>query len=586
MFKNPLLFTILLICYSLTACIVVALSEKSIQTILKKHNDFRIKHHAPSLKWDTTLASYAQRWSNKCQFNHSGGPYGENLASGYRSWADVVDAWYGEVKKYDFDKPTGFSATTGHFTAVVWKSTTKIGCGVKTCRNLNGAKIYTCSYEQPGNICCGGNRGPKWKREIVKDHKFDYIDLKEFYDPSCTARIAYLIMYILILKGFLVYVADLWTAVIGNSSINADASIPPDVAKWIFLGAILISFVLLFWDIRKARGIIESRDISLNFFSVIANRWYSTKDYKYFCLFRRIEKSRKSVDSIAIFVFFTLKGWKKILLAEAPRQVINVVTLKTIIPKWIQINNGLIISNESLGKNTVQRLMTGTMIFSTAIFAMSFILLCAAAVIYLPVLCHIQGNLKEYCCHKVDKRIEEVLRKQARKRIEKHKQLEERLKNSISVHNGKSKKTAGNRKKKYDIEMQSLPQPTLPNLPVDTPYTSTPYTTSSPYSNGIVDYNIHQHLPQYHQYHYTTSPSPQHHHQQLPLPPLRRNNSFTSISSDQLALTAHAQGEPYSHYDYNHMSPSPLPAMQQQQHYYQQQSQQQYDKYQHYQGYY
>lgn len=212
--------------------------------------------------------------------------------------------------------------------------------------------------------------------------------------------------------------------VIGNSSINADASIPPDVSKWIFLGAILISFVLLFWDIRKSRGIIESRDISYAFFSVIANRWYSVKDYKYFCLFGKINRSRKRIDSIAFFVFFTLKGntkfsaqiknviyriclnigWKKLLLAEAPRQVINIVTLKTIIPKWIQINNGLIISNDGLGRNAVQRIMTGTMIFSTVIFAISFILLCAAAVIYIPVLCHIQGNLKEYCCHKVDKR--------------------------------------------------------------------------------------------------------------------------------------------------------------------------------------
>lgn len=188
----------------------------------------------------------------------------------------------------------------------------------------------------------------------------------------------------------------------------------------------MISFALLFWDIRKSRGIVESRDISLAFFSVIANRWYSVKDYRYFCLFGKINRSRKQIDSIAFFVFFTLKGntnmsvevhkimviyrkclnigWKKLLLAEAPRQVINVVTLKTIIPAWIQINNGLKISNDGLGRNTVQRIMTGTMIFSTAIFAISFILLCAAAIIYIPVLCHIQGNLKEYCCHKVDKR--------------------------------------------------------------------------------------------------------------------------------------------------------------------------------------
>ncbi|CEP19849.1 hypothetical protein [Parasitella parasitica] len=386
-------------------------------------------------------------------------------------------------------------------------------------------------------MCSGNkNKGPKWKREIVKDHKFDFVDIDEFYDPSCPMRTSYVFMFVLMLKGFLVYVADLWTAVsllvIGNSSINADASIPPDVAKWIFLGAILISFVLLFWDIRKARGIVESRDISYAFFSVIANRWYSANDYKYFCLFGKINRSRKQFDSIAFFVFFTLKGWKKLLLAEAPRQVINVVTLKTIIPKWIQINDGLIISNDGLGKNTVQRIMTGTMIFSTAIFAISFFLLCAAAVIYIPVLCHIQGNLKEYCCHKVDKRIAELLRKQAKLRIEKNKK-------------GRNYK---NSSKKEDIEMESLPEPTLPrvgmnNLSSQTEYRSEtpiqyyqqPYQQQPSFTGSIISNNIGR--PNY----YPSSVSSSNLASQF-----NRRNSLSSVSSDQVGLTSNAQSQPWS----------------------------------------
>lgn len=102
--------------------------------------------------------------------------------------------------------------------------------------------------------------------------------------------------------------------VIGQTNENMDAAIPPDVSKWIFLGAIMISFILLFWDIRKSRGIIKSRDISYTFFSIIANRYFSVKDYKYFCLFQKINRSRKSIDSVAFFVFFTLKGKKKLIL--------------------------------------------------------------------------------------------------------------------------------------------------------------------------------------------------------------------------------------------------------------------------------
>jgi hypothetical protein len=99
-----------------------------------------------------------------------------------------------------------------------------------------------------------------------------------------------------------------------------------------------------------------------------------------------------------------LLGWKRLLLAEAPRQIINIVTLQALVPKWIQIKNGVYFTNEALGKDIVQQIMTGTMAFSVLIFAISFILVCIAAIIYIPLLCHIQGNLKEYCCHKVDKR--------------------------------------------------------------------------------------------------------------------------------------------------------------------------------------
>jgi hypothetical protein len=102
---------------------------------------------------------------------------------------------------------------------------------------------------------------------------------------------------------------------------------------------------------------------------------------------------------------FLYIGWKRLLLAEAPRQVINVVTLKALIPKWLQLRNGTLqVNNTALGKTLIQQIMTGTMAFSVVMFAISFIMVCVATVMYIPLLCHMQGNLKEYCCHKVDKR--------------------------------------------------------------------------------------------------------------------------------------------------------------------------------------
>jgi uncharacterized protein YkwD len=153
-----LLTAILVVLTALMQQVSAAVSASVAKNIVNRHNKYRTKHHAPPLKWDETLANYAQKWSNGCVFEHSQGQYGENLGLGYPNWTSVVDAWYGEVKDYNYNKP-GFSMDTGHFTQVVWKGTTKIGCGVKTCNNLSkGFKLYTCSYSSYGNIVSDDNK--------------------------------------------------------------------------------------------------------------------------------------------------------------------------------------------------------------------------------------------------------------------------------------------------------------------------------------------------------------------------------------------------------------------------------------------
>lgn len=42
-------------------------------------------------------------------------------------------AWGDEGDIYDFGLPTGFSEETGHFTQLVWKATTQVGCAAVNC---------------------------------------------------------------------------------------------------------------------------------------------------------------------------------------------------------------------------------------------------------------------------------------------------------------------------------------------------------------------------------------------------------------------------------------------------------------------
>jgi hypothetical protein len=51
----------------------------------------------------------------------------------------------------------------------------------------------------------------------------------------------------------------------------------------------------------------------------------------------------------------------------------------------------------------VTKFLLVSILFTTIVFAGSLLLLIIAALCYIPLLCYIQGNLKEYCCHKVDK---------------------------------------------------------------------------------------------------------------------------------------------------------------------------------------
>jgi len=79
-------------------------------------------------------------------------------AGGYASLADAVDAWYNEVKLYDFNNP-GWNTATGHFTALVWKSTTKLGCAINAA--CSSWTTYVCQYGPPGNVI-----GVDWSQEV------------------------------------------------------------------------------------------------------------------------------------------------------------------------------------------------------------------------------------------------------------------------------------------------------------------------------------------------------------------------------------------------------------------------------------
>lgn len=134
------------------------------------HNQVRAATSAspplPNLAWSEDLANVAQNYANHlagtCALVHSGGQYGENLASfgGQRATAQqVVDLWASEKSCYTYgtfktadscSSACDGSGGCGHYTQIVWRGTKVVGCGVAECAGGN-SEVWVCNYDPPGN---------------------------------------------------------------------------------------------------------------------------------------------------------------------------------------------------------------------------------------------------------------------------------------------------------------------------------------------------------------------------------------------------------------------------------------------------
>lgn len=339
--------------------------------------------------------------------------------------------------------------------------------------------------------------GAHWKREKVQDHKFDFINVDDFIDNSCWRQFRYMLVFLIIIRGILVYCSDIFTAVNLWTNKNPSSFIEAKngqldlgiggiklsmvVYKYIFTGCIALGLLLLALDIRRANGIIASRDISYAFTSQIAARYYTVRSYPHYCFFAEIDNSKKFVDNVAFFVFFTFRNWKRLLLADAPRQLINMTMLYQVFKG--HLNNTFFQWNDYIGSedsDLFKKIALGAMMFTVTVFVFNMLSFIAAVCMYIPLVSHIQGNLKEYCCYKIDKRIEELIKKNSKNRA-----------------NAAAKSKGGK-----DIAMEHLGKPTLPQVDImDSVSSPAAPPPRAPYNKGGYG-----HQQQDYDYGYNTQP--------------------------------------------------------------------------------
>jgi hypothetical protein len=133
-------------------------SNANLQGILDRHNEYRCMHGVAPLRWNDAIAQHAAKWakesggrmvhsSDQFRTNVSGfGMVGENLAWGTSRFTSkgAVDVWHKEIKFTDNGTLSSFNFQAGHYTALIWKTTTDVGCAVYK-------KLLVCQYGPIGN---------------------------------------------------------------------------------------------------------------------------------------------------------------------------------------------------------------------------------------------------------------------------------------------------------------------------------------------------------------------------------------------------------------------------------------------------
>ncbi len=140
-----------------------AMMQRAMMTM---HNAARASARVPELVWDEALArdalGYAQELARRNLFEHSkqprgNPPQGENLWTGTRGayrYDEMAQHWIDEQRHFvngpipNISK-TGKFADVGHYSQIVWRTTTRVGCGFASNRDDD---YLVCRYTPSGNV--------------------------------------------------------------------------------------------------------------------------------------------------------------------------------------------------------------------------------------------------------------------------------------------------------------------------------------------------------------------------------------------------------------------------------------------------
>lgn len=241
---------------------------------------------------------------------------------------------------------------------------------------------------------------------------FDLVKVQAFHNTRIGTILSYIWAQILLLVQFAILAADAYTCInilVFNRWSTGDYHVYEyKVAKWIFTGCILFRAVLMLYHLAWGIYTYKTRNIALAYLNNVAKMLYRLRRYDYHCLFHEIEHELW-FDRAAFLVYEELDNALEVLVADTPRQVVNILTLRFYATNG-DSNNDILANIRGIANTNVRlSVILSFQLASVAMFAFFFFRFCLGMLLYIPIRVSVSHRsyslLKLYCYHVVNEKV-------------------------------------------------------------------------------------------------------------------------------------------------------------------------------------
>ncbi|KAI5907023.1 hypothetical protein K4G61_g683 [Candida parapsilosis] len=254
---------------------------------------------------------------------------------------------------------------------------------------------------------------------------FDVVRVDDFYNHNCSTMCWYFYMWILVFLAIILLAIDIYSClnilVFHKWATDDYRPYAYSIAKWIFTGCIIFQFVLLIYCWIWAIHIYRTKNIAMVYLNSICKKIYSIKSYSCFCLMNSIDEG-KFFDQCCFNTYYEIQNAPQILIADNPRQVINILTLRYYATGG-ELNNDILSNIRTIAKTNLRlSIILSFMCLSVFIYAIFFFKFLFGMLSYIPLKTSLRKEgykgFKSYCSYLVNKSVADAVNKHHRPKKE------------------------------------------------------------------------------------------------------------------------------------------------------------------------